>query len=327
MIEQPSVPAPRFEVTTIGEAMLRLSVPAGSRLETARHLDLHAAGAEANVTAALSRLGRSCGWVSSLPSTAIGRFVATHLRAAGVDLGAVVWRQTGRLGTYFLEFSLPPRPSQAIYDRADSCAARLRPEEIDWAYLLDTRILHLTGITPALSPGCARITAEAVTRARAAGVPVSFDVNYRQLLWPPAEAARALLPLLQGAALVFCGRRDAVLLFDLHGTPDSMARDLQSLCHADQVVLTAGAEGAYACAGSQVIHQPAAPVVVVDRLGAGDALAAGVVHGWLAGDLALGLRQSTMLAALALSQEGDMLVVNQQELDQLLAGEGETLVR
>jgi 2-dehydro-3-deoxygluconokinase len=316
-----------FDVTTIGEVMLRMSVPVGYRLETAHNLDLNPGGAEANVVSALSRLGRRCGWVSGLPAHALGRLAARHLRAAGVDLEAVVWRSHGRVGAYYLEFATPPRPTQAIYDRAGSAAALLRPEEINWEYLLRSRLLHLTGITPALSPSCAALTAEAVRRAREAGVAVSFDVNFRQLLWSAQEAAAMLTPLIQGVDLLLCGRRDAALLFGCTGMPEEVLRKLVGLSSAKQAVLSVGEDGVVAWDGEHILHQPAVPVGMIDRLGAGDALAAGVIHGWLDGDLAQGLRYGTMLAALALSQHGDMVVVTPEELTALLGGEGGRLVR
>lgn len=318
---------PPFDVTTVGEVMLRMSVPAGRRLENAASLDLTPGGAESNVLGALSRLGRRCGWVSSLPTHALGRLAANHLRAAGVDLGAVVWRAQGRIGAYYLEFATPPRPIQAIYDRADSCAARLGPEEVDWAYLLHSRLLHLTGITPALSVRCRALTIEAVARAQAAGLPISFDVNYRQLLWGVEEAAATLTPLMQGIDLLLCSRRDAVRLFACEGTPEEVLRGMVERSKARQVVVTLGAEGMVAWDGAQVLHEPAVPVGIVDRLGAGDALAAGVIHGWLDGDLAQGLRYGAMLAALALSQHGDMLFTTREELATLLDGTGGGLLR
>jgi 2-dehydro-3-deoxygluconokinase len=316
-----------FDVTTIGEIMLRMSVPVGYRLETTHSLDLNPGGAEANVVGALSRLGRRCGWVSGLPDHALGRLAAHHLRAAGIDLEAVVWREHGRIGAYYLEFATPPRPTQAIYDRAGSSAALLRPEDINWDYLLRSRLLHLTGITPALSPSCAAITAEAVRRAREAGVPISFDVNYRQLLWTAQEAAATLRPLIQDVDLLLCGRRDAALLFGCSGMPEEVLRKLVELTNARQAVLSVGEDGMVAWDGERIVRQPAVPVGMIDRLGAGDALAAGVIHGWLDGDLAQGLRYGAMLAALALSQHGDMVVVTPMELATLLGGEGGRLVR
>lgn len=319
--------APAFDVTTIGEVMLRLSVPAGHRLEAAATLDLHPGGSEGNTTTILSRLGRRCAWVSALPNNALGRRAAGELRAAGVALDGVVWRREGKMGTYYLEFSTPPRPTQAIYDRAGSCAAQLRPEDLDWAYLLNTRILHLTGITPAISASCLEVTREAMARARAAGVPVSFDINYRQLLWSAEDAAAALLPLMQGVDLLLCSARDAQRLFGCSGTAEDIVQGMRDRSQARQVAITLGAEGVIAWDGTHLLREPAVPVVMIDRLGAGDALSAGLLHGWLDGDLAQGLRYGVMLAALALSQHGDFLIVNKEELENLLATVGRDLVR
>jgi 2-dehydro-3-deoxygluconokinase len=319
--------APAFDVTTIGEVMLRLSVPVGRRLEAAETLDLHPGGSEGNTVTILSRLGRRCAWISSLPGNALGRRASNALRAAGVALDGVVWRSQGKMGVYYLEFSTPPRPTQAIYDRAGSCAAQLRPEDVDWAHLLNTRILHLTGITPALSVSCLEVTREAMARARAAGVPVSFDVNYRQLLWSAEEAATALLPLMQGVDLLLCSQRDAQRLFGCSGTAEDIVQGMLDRSHARQVAITLGAEGVIAWDGAKLLREPALPVVIIDRLGAGDALSAGLLHGWLDGNLAQGLRYGVTLAALALSQHGDFLIVSKEELESLLATVGRDLVR
>ncbi|MCI0397487.1 MAG: sugar kinase [Chloroflexi bacterium] len=313
----------RFEVTSFGEAMLRLSTPAGARLETARQLDIHPAGAESNVLAALARLERRCGWVSSLPDNALGRVVTNQLRQAGVDVSAVVWAGQGRMGTYFVEFAGPPRAIEVIYDRAGSCVTFLRPEQIDWEYLLDTRLLHLTGITPALSAGCQAIVAEAIGRARQQGVAVSFDVNYRSKLWPAGAAAAALLPLMQEVELLLCSRRDACALFGCEGSAEVIVEQLAAQTRARQIVVTLAEEGAIGWDGGKYYHRQAArPVQIVDRIGAGDALAAGVLHGWLGGDFAAGLRYGVALAALALSQHGDMVVTTRRELEGLVAEGG-----
>ncbi|MBX3056777.1 MAG: sugar kinase [Anaerolineae bacterium] len=317
----------RFEVTTIGEAMLRLSVPAGVRLETARQLDLFPAGAEANVVAVLSRLGRPCGWVSALPDNPLGRLVSNALRQAGVDVTAVQWLAHGRMGTYFIEFAAPPRPTQVVYDRANSCFTQLQPAQVDWDYLLDTRLLHLTGITPPLSPGCLAIVQEALQRARERGTAVSFDVNYRQKLWSPEAAAATLLPLIQQVDLLFCSQRDAMTLFGCQGKPEEVVAQLGAQSSARHMVVSLAEEGVIGWDGQQTLRQSAPPVQVIDRIGAGDALAAGVIHGWLDGDFAAGLRYGVTLAALALSQYGDMVITNQAELAALTTQSGNWVIR
>lgn len=317
----------RFHVTSFGEAMLRLSVPAGTRLETATRLEMHPAGAESNVLAALARLQRPCGWVSSLPANPLGRLVTNQLRPAGVDTSAVIWHDSGRIGTYFVEFAVPPRATQVIYDRANSCISQLRPDHIPWDYLLDTRLLHLTGITPPLSAGCHAIVAEAIGRAREAGVAVSFDVNYRSKLWPPETAAATLLPLLQRVDLLLCSRRDACTLFGCDPDPEAIVKQLAEQTGAANIAVTLAEEGVIGWDGRHFYRQPARPVQIIDRIGAGDALAAGVLHGWLDGDFAAGLAYGVTLAALALAQHGDILVTTPQEVASLVAQSAGDVVR
>ena len=317
----------RFHVTSFGEAMIRLSVPAGTRLETARQLEIHPAGSESNVLAALARLQRPCGWLSSLPNNPLGRLVTNQLRQAGADTSAVIWSEQGRIGTYFVEFAVPPRATQVIYDRANSCVTQLRPEQIPWEYLLDTRLLHLTGITPPLSAGCQAIVAEAIGRARQAGVAISFDVNYRSKLWSPETAAATLLPLLQGVDLLLCSRRDACTLFGCDPSPETIIEQRAEQTKAGCIVVTLADEGVIGWDGRRLYRQPARPVQIIDRIGAGDALAAGVLHGWLDGDFAAGLAYGVTLAALALGQHGDMLVTTPQEVASLIAQSAGDVVR
>lgn len=308
----------QFDVTTFGESMVRLSVPVGRPLELTSQLDMHIAGSESNVLAVLAQLGHRCHWVSSIPDNALGRLVANQFRLRGIDLSGVVWRENGRIGTYFVEMVAAPRVVQVIYDRDNSCVTQMTPEQVDWDTLLDTRLLHLTGITPALSAGCHEIVQEAVMRARAAGVPVSFDINYRGKLWSPKTAANTLLPLIQGCALLFCAKRDAELLYGITGTAESVITQLAEKTEAQQIVVSVGSEGVVGWDRQQFIHQPAFNTTIIDALGAGDALAAGVIHGWMAGEFERGLQMGSALAAMALSQVGDMVVVTQSALDDLL---------
>ncbi|GAC1384150.1 MAG: sugar kinase [Herpetosiphon sp.] len=304
----------RFDVTTVGETMLRLSVPTGLRLDDTRTLDLEVGGAESNVLVALARLGRRCGWISRLPDHALGSAVLRSLRADGVDVAAVK-RVTGeRVGSYFIEFATQPRAIQVIYDRAASAASRMSTDDIDWAYLLRTRILHLTGITAALSESCYALTVEAMRRAHAAGVLVSFDVNYRAKLWDAPTAATKLRALVEQADILFCKSSDATLLFGCDGDPRVQMAALKSLTRADTVVCTFGAQGAALLHADVWSMQAAIPVQIVDRIGSGDAFAAGMLDGVLDGDPRAGLRRGVALAAIALSQHGDRILTNREEL-------------
>ncbi|HJQ14876.1 MAG TPA: sugar kinase [Anaerolineales bacterium] len=314
------MPAPRFDVTSLGEMLVRLSVPSGKRIENSTRFDVHTAGAEANVLTLLARLERQTCWCGALPDNPLGRLAFHALRNSGVYTGAVLWKENGRMGTYYVEFGDPPRGIQVTYDRANSCITQLQVDEIDWSLLLDTRLLHLTGITPALSPSCLEIITVALQQAKKRHVPVSFDINYRQRLWSEAEAARTLLPLVQEAELLFCSQADAARLFHCAGSMQEVAEGVRALSKARHVLVTFGEQGALLWNGTEWQHEPARPTRIVDRLGAGDALAAGVIHGWLDQDLSAGLRYGVTLAALALSQYGDMVITNKSELFALSQG-------
>lgn len=319
--------SPRFDVVSLGETMLRLSVPLGERLDDARALQVEVGGAESNVCVALARLGRRCGWVSRLPDHALGGAVLRALRADGLDVTAVRRAPGERLGTYFLEYAAAPRAIQVVYDRAGSAAANMGPEHIDWDYLLDTRLLHLTGITAALSERCYAVLEEALRRARAAGVPVSFDVNYRARLWDAATAGERLRPLIAGADLLFCKSADAALLFGCAGEPQAQMEALARLSPARAIYCTFGSDGAALLADGALTRQPALPVQIVDRVGSGDAFAAGALDGFLDGDPLAGLSRGVALAAIALSQRGDRVLTSRAELDAVLAQRGDDIAR
>lgn len=318
---------PRYDITTIGEAMIRLSVPPGTRLEITDKLDMRPGGAEANLAVALSRMGRNAAWMGALPNSPLGRFMANHMRVAGVDLDGVYWSDTDRLGTYYVEFSAPPRATQVIYDRADSCAARMTPAQVHWDLLLDTRLLHLTGITPPLSATSSAIVKDAVTRARAAGIPISFDVNYRAKLWSEQAAADFIIPLVQGIDLFFCGRNDAKRVMGVSGEPETVVRRMAEMTQAKLVVMSLADQGVIAFDGNHMFHEPAKPVTIIDRPGAGDALAAGIIHGWLDGNIQQGMKMGVVMAALCLSQHGDMLITTPDEVASLVQSHDTVLVR
>ena len=314
-------------VSTFGECMLRLSVPVGRRLCDTRSLDLEVGGAESNVAVALARLGRRTRWWSRLPAGALGDAVLRALRADDVDVEAVRRVDEGRLGTYFIEFATPPRASQVIYDRAGSTASQITPADLPLTAVLDAEILHLTGITAALGAGPYAAIAEALRRARAAGVRASFDVNYRARLWDAATAAAQLRPLLEECDVLFCKSADATLLFGCQGEPQEQLAQLREQTSAPTIFMTCGERGAMLLHDGQLHSQPAIPVQIVDRIGSGDAFAAGALDGLLDGDPELGLRRGVALAAIALSQHGDRVLTGRAELEIVLSRSGGDVVR
>src|SRR2546430_4467332 len=153
----------------MGEALLRLSVRPGERLEDAASLEVHVAGSEANLAYALARIGLRSAWTSVLPEGPLGRRVTATLAAGGVDVSGVVWSPEGRLGTYYVELGSAPRPTRVIYDRAGTPMATATPAQFDWERVCQARLVHLSGITTALSDSAHAVVETAIAEARRRG--------------------------------------------------------------------------------------------------------------------------------------------------------------
>jgi 2-dehydro-3-deoxygluconokinase len=305
----------KYDVVTLGETMWRLSPPNRERLDTARSLDINIGGSESNTAIALARLGKRVAWWSRLPPTGLGRHVAAMIRMHGVDVSGVRW-QGPRLGTYFIEFGLAPRPTQVTYDRANSAASTMQPDDFDWGVLARSRWLHLTGITPALSATCLETTRRAIHEARALRLPISFDLNFRGKLWTAEEALPVYDELASRSTLVLAAERDIHLIYG----PATTIEELHQRWNGAVVVLTRGDVGALAHNGKADFQAAAFPVQIADRIGAGDAFSAGLLCALLDGK-ALGeaLRWGCALAALKLTIPGDVAVVTSDEVEHLLA--------
>jgi 2-dehydro-3-deoxygluconokinase len=311
--------ASEYDVVTLGETMIRLSPSGYRRLEEAETLECRTGGSESNVAVALARLGLRTAWLSKLPENPLGRLISRRLSSLGVDVSHVVWSPEGRAGVYFIEPGTAPRPTRVLYDRAASAASTMTPEEMPWTVVRAARHLHLSGITPALSPSCRLVAAQAIAEARGAGATVSLDVNYRSKLWPPAEAAAVLGELIPSVDLLISTAVDAALLFDLSGPADEIARLLRDRFRVPVAVVTLGAEGAAACHDGGYHLAACFPVHEVDRVGAGDAFDAGLIYGYLQGDLPKGLSYGMAMAAIKHSIPGDEFVSSLAEVEELVA--------
>lgn len=314
--------AKRYDLITLGESMWRLSPPGFQRLDTTRSLDVQIGGAESNLAIGLARLGKKTAWWSRLPENPLGQHLAQTLTTFGVDVSGVSWEPNARLGTYFIEFGSAPRPTQVVYDRANSAASHMKPTDFDWSVLAESRRLHLTGITPALSVWCLETTHQAIREANAAGVEVSFDVNYRAKLWSWDECRPVMDRLASMCQLVIIAQRDARSLTQQpDASAEKLARDLHDRWKGATIVLTKGGEGALAYDGQAVYDVPAFKVPnVVDRIGAGDSFDAGLLCGLLDG-LALpdALRFGHAVAAIKLTIPGDIALTSRAEVERLLA--------
>jgi len=171
-------------IVSFGEIMCRLASPANLRLRQTRDLEVTYAGAEASVAASVCNFGGAARYVTALPKHALAEATMDTLRAVGIDTRYVLRTDTGRLGLYFLETGANQRPSNVIYDRADSAIATTPADQYDWdAIFDDAQWLHISGITPALSLNAADATLVAAQKAKAAGATVSIDLNFRGKLW------------------------------------------------------------------------------------------------------------------------------------------------
>jgi 2-dehydro-3-deoxygluconokinase len=188
-------------------------------------------------------------------------------------------------------------------------------------------VLHLTGITAAVSDSCYEIVAQAIERARAANVTISFDVNYRAKMWDAATAGEKLHPLIAQSDILFCKSSDAHLLFGCEGEAREILTGLQALTRAYAIYCTFGEKGAALLTGNEFQMMPAVPVQIIDRIGSGDAFAAGVLDAVLDGDVQEGLKRGVALAAIALSQFGDRVLTSRAELNAVLAQEKHDISR
>jgi len=306
------------DLVTLGEVLLRLSIPSPGRVETARQLDVQVGGAEANVAAACARLGLKVAWISALPANPWGERTRRELVGHGVDCAHVRMTEGARIGVYFLEYGVPPRPVRVLYDRRDSAFARLTEGEVDWEPVRRARLVHLTGITPALGEGARGLVRRAMREAPA----FSFDVNYRASLWSPADARRFLDAVLPDVRYLFLGEAEARTVFNLTGTTEQTLEALARLAPRATVSLQLGEAGAAVLDGSRLYRPRHVPAVhVVDPIGAGDAYVAGFLWAVLQKrELQEAVDVGTAVGALKCSMWGDIALVSPQDVADVLAG-------
>jgi 2-dehydro-3-deoxygluconokinase len=322
----------RYDVVTLGETMVRLTPPNLRRLEQTTSLDVEVGGTESNLAIGLARLGLKSLWLSRLTANPLGRLIANALAAHGVDTSRIVWTDEDRVGVLFYEISKRPRASRVLYDRRHSAVSRMQPSDLpaDLFQPDGARVFHTTGITLALTPELTRTAHHALHLATSAGWLISFDMNYRSSLWSPAEAREGCDTYASAADLFFIPHGDACQIYDLDPTmrADAILGALASRYPQATLILTLGAEGAMASEpGGQVVHQSAFAAVEVERLGGGDAFAAGFLYAYLSAldqpdRLAQALRWGAASAALKYTIPGDAPLIDREEVEALLRQDG-----
>ncbi len=322
-----------------GEIMLRLSPPGRKLMLQTPKLDVWVAGAEANVVTQLARLGHDVGMATMVPDNDLGRAAITTLRGHGVDTSAIAFGGE-RMGLYFVTSGAGLRATEVIYDRAWSSFAEAPTNAWDWDTLLaGVDRFHLSGITPALGPVSAESALAAVEAATRRGIPVSFDGNWRGKLWERWDSnPRAILTdLVAHADLMFGNHRDIALLLgrDFSGDAEDRRREaaqaafeafprLQTIASTARHIEHVDLHRLSARIDTRETHVQTEEVVlagIVDRIGGGDAFAAGVLHGLRSGeDLGDVARIGLALAALKHSLPGDASLFRQADIDAYLAG-------
>lgn len=290
-------------VVCFGELLLRLGAPGNQMLLQTPSLEVHVGGAEANVGVALTRLGQDVAMVSVVPDNPLGEAAVGELRRHGVDTRQVR-RAAGRMGLYFMTTGAGLRPGEVLYDRAESAFATTQADSYDWPTLLQgAKWLHLSGVSPALGPQATQATLAAAAAACDMGIKVSFDGNFRPRLWERwgGDAQTILRELFACAHIVFADHRDigvvlggefaqanaparieaaAAMAFTAFPRLQYMACTQRTAHSASQHSLGAmllGRSGTLALAPTRELTG------IVDRIGAGDAFAAGVLHGLMEG--------------------------------------------
>ena len=293
-----------LEAVCIGETMAMVTPARTEPLEEADGFALRAGGAESNVAMYLAGLGHRVGWVSRLGNDPLGRRVLREVSAAGVDTALVELDEAAPTGVFFKD---PGRDvTRVYYYRANSAASLMDLRLLAPVLTTPPLLVHLTGITPALSASCDSMISQLLVELAHGATTVSFDVNFREGLWPPHKAAPRLLELAQEADVVFVGFDEANTLWGV-STPE----ELRALMDRPGfLVVKDGGVGATVLHAQGREFVPALEVEVHEPVGAGDAFAAGWLSGLLRGlPHAQRLRLGHLLASLALSSTADHLAL------------------
>ena len=334
------------KVVTFGELMVRLQPYNYERFVQADHLEFSFGGGEANVAVSLANYGLDAVYVTKLPAHAIGQAAVNSLRRYGVDTSKIV-RGGSRVGIYYNEKGASQRGSVCIYDRAHSAIAEAKPEDFDWDAIFDgADWFHFTGITPALGGELVEICRQACRAAKAKGVKISCDLNYRGKLWTRDQAREAMTDLCQYVDVCISNEEDAKDVFGIEAEATditagalnregykSVARQLAERFGFEKVAITLreshsafdngwsamlydAESGAYCFSKKYELH-------IVDRVGGGDSFGGGLIYSLLTGKSTQDAVEFAVAAsALKHSIEGDYNMVTVAEVEKLSGGDG-----
>ena len=331
-------------VITFGELMLRLAPNGYYRFFQNDQMEATFGGGEANVAVSLANYGIDVAYVTKLPKHAIGQGAVNSLRKYGVDTSKIV-RGGDRVGIYYLEKGASQRGSVCIYDRAHSAIQEAKPEDFDWDSIFDgAEWFHFTGITPALGENLVEICRQACKAAKAHGVKISCDLNYRGKLWTRDQARAAMTDLCQYVDVCISNEEDAKDVFgieaentDIYGGKlnkegyKSVAKQLADKFGFEKVAITlrtsiSASDNNWAGMlydGKDYCFSKEYHLHIVDRVGGGDSFGGGLIYALLNGKSTQDAVEFAVAAsALKHSIEGDYNMVTVSEVEKLSGGDG-----
>ena len=331
-----------MRIITFGEIMLRLNPQSYLRFSQAESFEATYAGGEANVAVSLANYGMDAAYVTKVPAHDIGQCAINALRKYGVDTRHIL-RGGDRLGLYYVEKGASQRPSKVIYDRAGSAVALSKAEEYDWDAIFEgADWFHWTGITPALGGQLPQICLEACKAAKARGITVSCDLNYRNKLWTKEEACACMSGLMPYVDVCIANEEDAKDVFGIeaentnvtsgkldHNGYISVAKQICRRFGCKQVAITLRSSisandndwAGMLYDGTQAYFSPTYRIHIVDRVGGGDSFGGGLIYALLSGKNAQdAINFAVAASCLKHSIEHDFNLVTVQEVENLAKG-------
>lgn len=330
-------------VVTFGEIMLRLATPGFQRFFQTNTLEMTFGGGEANVACSLAQWGIDTAFVTKLPTNDVAEAAIHRLRGLGIDTRPII-RGGDRMGIYFLETGAAQRASNVIYDRANSSIATAQPEEFDWPTIFSgAKWFHISGITPALSASAAETSLAAVRLAKQVGLTVSCDLNFRKKLWSSEQANRTMSALAEDVDICIANEEDAEKVFGIravgtdvsggridHAKYEAVAKQLTERFGFSGVAITLreshsashnGWSGMFYRDGKSYFSRRY-EIQIVDRIGGGDAFAAGIIYGLLTEKPPRQVVEFAVAAScLKHSIPGDFNFVKLKEVESLVGGD------
>ncbi|MBC7765947.1 MAG: sugar kinase [Hyphomonadaceae bacterium] len=332
------------KVVTFGEIMLRLQTPDYQRFIQAKSFDFVFGGGEANVAVSLANYGFDAHFVTRVPKNPIGDACVAELRKYGVDTKYIA-KGGERLGIYFVEKGASQRASNVVYDRAYSAISTATDADFNWDEIFDgAEWFHFTGISPALSDGAAALTVAACKAAKAKGVQVSCDLNFRKKLWSSEKANQVMSNLMQYVDVCIANEEDAEKVFGIHASgTDVTTGELSDAGYQDvckQIVTKFGCKkvaitlresisasvnnwAAMLYDGESFYKSNKYQMTIVDRVGGGDSFGGGLIYGLLS-DYSMQdtIEYAVAASCLKHSIEGDFNLVSVAEVKTLMQGDG-----